>query len=188
MRRASLIARVAALAGVCAVGAPVVIATASIAADTQAVTALAVFVAPVAANNPGVDAVSGTESRTIEVWMAGHQQAAQRFVDAVSTPGSSSYHRFLSPSAYTQRFGPGDAQVQAVQWYLTGAGFTQVQASVNDDYVSATAPVSTINRYDTMTGLGTQTAPRSSRTCARARSSRRGEFRSRKDASCVEHL
>jgi len=32
-----------------------------------------------------------------------------------------------------------------VEWYLTGAGFAQVQASVNDDYVSATAPVSTVN-------------------------------------------
>jgi subtilase family serine protease len=78
--------------------------------------------------------------------MAGDQQAAQRFVDAVSTPGSWSYHRFVSPSAYTQRFGPRAAQVRAVQSYLTGAGFSAVHASVNDDYVSATAPVSTITR------------------------------------------
>jgi subtilase family serine protease len=143
---ASLIARVAALVGVCGVVAPAAIATASAAADTRATTMLAESVAPITAGHPGVGAVPGTESKTIEVWMAGHQQAAQRFVDAISTPGSSSFHRFLSPSAYTQRFGPGGAQVQAVRSYLTGAGFTGVRASVNDDYVSATAPVSRINR------------------------------------------
>jgi hypothetical protein len=65
MRRASLIARMAALVGVCAVGAPVAIATASAAADMQATTTLAESVAPVTANNPGVGAVSGTESKTI---------------------------------------------------------------------------------------------------------------------------
>jgi subtilase family serine protease len=146
MPRASLTARVAALAGMCAVGAPVAIATTSAAADTQATTTLAGSVAPVTGDNAGVGAVSGTESETIEVWMAGHQQAAQRFVDAVSTPGSPTYHQYLSPSAYTQRFGPSPAQVRAVQSYLTGAGFTQVHASVNDDYVTATAPVSTINQ------------------------------------------
>ncbi len=146
MRRASVTARLAALAGICVVGVPVAIAIAPAAADPRAVTTLAASVAAVTANNPGVGAVSATESKTIEVWMAGHQQAAQRFVDAVSTPGSASYHRFLSPSAYTERFGPSPTQVKAVQSYLTGAGFTQVQASVNDDYISATARVSTIDR------------------------------------------
>ena len=64
----------------------------------------------------------------------------------VSQDLSGTYHRFLSPSAYTRRFGPTAAQVKAVQSYLTGKGFTQVHASVNDDYLSATAPVSRINR------------------------------------------
>jgi len=65
MPRARLTARVAALAAVCAVGAPVAIATASAAADATATTTLAESVAPVTANNPGVGAVSGTESKTI---------------------------------------------------------------------------------------------------------------------------
>jgi subtilase family serine protease len=144
MHRASLTACVAALVGVCAVGAPA--ASASAAADPPATTSLADSVAAVAAGNRGVGAVSGAERRTVEVWMAGRQRAAQRFVDAVSTPGSPSYRRFLSPVAYTQRFGPSGAQVGAVRSFLTGAGFTGVHASVGDDYVSATAPVSTIDR------------------------------------------
>jgi subtilase family serine protease len=146
MRRTSVTARVAALVGVCALGASAMVATASAAGGAPATRTLAGSAAPVAADNVAVGAVSGSERRTVEVWMAGRRRAAQRFVDAVSTPGSTSYHRFLSPVAYTQRFGPSAAQVRAVQTYLTGMGFTGVQASVNDDYVSATAPVSRIDR------------------------------------------
>jgi subtilase family serine protease len=122
------------------------IATISAGTHTRATTTLSGSVAAVAAKSPGVGAVSGAKRETIELWMAGRQRAAQRFAGAVSTPGSSSYRRFLSPSAYTQRFGPTTAQVNAVHAYLTGAGFSGVHASVNDDYISATAPVSTINR------------------------------------------
>jgi len=97
--------------------------------------------ASVLAGIPAASAASATtQSRIIQLWMAGHQQAAQRFVDAVSTPGSRSYHRFLSPGAYTRRFGPSPAQVRAVESYLAGAGFRRVRASVSDDYVSAIAP------------------------------------------------
>jgi subtilase family serine protease len=139
-------ARVAVLAGVSAVAAAGAIATASPPAHTRATTTLAGSAARVTSESAGLGAISGTESETIQLWMAGDQQAAQRFVDAVSTPGSPSYRRFLSPGAYTRRFGPSPAQVGAVKSYLTGAGFTRVHAGVNDDYVSATAPVSTINR------------------------------------------
>jgi subtilase family serine protease len=97
-------------------------------------------------DNAGVGAVLAAQRQTIQVWMAGHQQAAEQFADAVSTPGSPTYHQFLSPSAYTQRFGPNAAQLKAVKSYLTSTGFSQVNASVNDVYVSATAPVSTINQ------------------------------------------
>ena len=146
MCRASLTVGVVALAGVCAVGAPMVMAASSATADAQATTTLSGSAAPVTSDRLGVDAVRGSRSQTVQVWMAGHQQAAQQFADAVSTPGSPTYHQYLSPSAYTQRFGPSAAQVRAVHSYLSSAGFTKVQNSINDDYVSATAPVSTINQ------------------------------------------
>jgi hypothetical protein len=63
MRRASVTARLAALAAVCAVGAAGASATAW-AADMHATTTLGGSVAPVTANNPGVGAVSGIESKT----------------------------------------------------------------------------------------------------------------------------
>jgi hypothetical protein len=65
MRSASVIARVVGLVGVCAVGAPVAIVTASSAADLRAVTTPVESVAPVTARNPGVGAVSGIRSKTI---------------------------------------------------------------------------------------------------------------------------
>jgi subtilase family serine protease len=101
-----------------------------------------------------VRAVSGAKRTTIEVWMAGDEAAAERYVQAVSTPGSPSFRRFLTPSAYTERFGPGATQVQAVQSSLTGAGFSAVSPSVNDDYLSATAPVSTIKHFTVPASIG----------------------------------
>ena len=156
MRRAPVAARVAALAGVCTVG---VLAIAPAASGARAT----------------------TRSRAVQVWMAGDQLAAQRFVGAVSRPGSPSYHRFLSPGAYTRRFGPSAAQVKAVEAYLAGAGLTRVRASVNDVYVSAlarsglnvTIPSSIRRDVLAVTGLsGTQprpaTSPRPRRPAARA--------------------
>jgi subtilase family serine protease len=139
----SLIARAAALAGVCAVVAAT--GTASAAPARPAVTPLPDSVAAVTATAPGAGAVAGSQRRTIEVWLAGRERSAQRFVDAVSTPGAPGYRRFVSPTAYTERFGPRRAQVGAVRSFLRGEGFTRVRASVDDDYVSATAPVSTID-------------------------------------------
>jgi subtilase family serine protease len=114
---------------------------------TAAVVALALPAITAAPAGAHVRAVAGAERTTIEVWMAGDEPAAERYVKAVSTPGSPSFRRFVSPSAYTERFGPSATQVQAVQSSLAGAGFSAVSASVNDDYLSATAPVSTVKHF-----------------------------------------
>ncbi|MGH3266524.1 MAG: protease pro-enzyme activation domain-containing protein, partial [Trebonia sp.] len=107
---------------------------------------LAGSAAPIAGRERARGAVGGAEKQTVEVWLAGRSQAAQRFVEAVSTPGSVSYRRFLSPAAYSARFGPRAGQVRAVESFLTGAGFTGVHASVQDDYVAGTASVSGVER------------------------------------------
>ncbi len=148
LREASLVARVAALACAGFLGAPMptFAASAPPMAGAQGTTRLAGTVAPMVTDGPEVGAVPGAETETIEVWMAGRLEAAQRYVNAVSTPGSPSYLRFLTPDGYTKRFGPSAAQLRAVESYLTEAGFTRVQASRDDDYISATAPVSTVNR------------------------------------------
>ena len=65
MPRACLTARVAALAAVCAVGAPVAIAITSAGADMQATTTPAVSGAWMTADNSGVSALSGIERKTM---------------------------------------------------------------------------------------------------------------------------
>jgi subtilase family serine protease len=87
-------------------------------------------------------AAGSYEASATQVWMAVRQQAAQRFVNASSTPGSKTFRRFLSPDAYMKRFGPSAGQVKAVESYLRAERFTHVQASINDDYVSGVAPAS----------------------------------------------
>jgi hypothetical protein len=72
MRGGSVAACVAALVGVCAVGASAATVIASATADTRAKTQLAESVAPRAADRSGV-AVYGTDSYAIELCMAGHQ-------------------------------------------------------------------------------------------------------------------
>jgi subtilase family serine protease len=139
MRSAAVTAGAVAIAGMCGAGG-------ASAATSPATMRLPDSVAPAAAGHPGAGPVSAGRRETVELWMAGRRQAAQRFVTAVSTRGSLSYGRFLSPAAYTQRFGPRPSQVRAVRSFLSEQGFTQVKTSADDDYVSATAPASTIER------------------------------------------
>lgn len=143
MCRASLTACV--VAGFAAVPAGPASASVSAPAAMRTTVTAASSEAPIGARRLG-GGPPATEADTIEVWMAGREQAAQRFVDAVSTPGSQSYLRFLTSSSFTKRFGPSAAQVRAVESWLSGAGFAQVHPSVDDDYISAHASVATIRR------------------------------------------
>jgi subtilase family serine protease len=133
-----------------------------------AIAVVVALVLPAITDAPAHARTRATTSTTIEVWMAGDEPAAQRFVQAVSTPGSPSFRRFVSPSAYTEQFGPSASQVGAVQSALTGAGFSAVSASVNDDYLSATAPESTIKHFTVPASIRSDvlavTDPDSSRT------------------------
>jgi len=67
--------------------------------------------------------------------------AAAQTALAVSTPGSSSYRKFLTPQAFRQQFAPSQSSVVAVQQFLRGAGFTIVDTPSNNRYVSAEGTV-----------------------------------------------
>ena len=101
--------------------------------------------APFTAHAQALGAVPGGQRLTIQLWLKPDEAAAQRFDAAVSTPGSSSFRHFLSPAAYTARFGPTAGQAAAVTAWLRSHGFTQVSTGAQRDYVRATAPVSTID-------------------------------------------
>ncbi|SDH28983.1 Pro-kumamolisin, activation domain [Leifsonia sp. 98AMF] len=67
--------------------------------------------------------------------------AAAQTALAVSTPGSSSYRKFLTPQAFRQQFAPSQSSVVAVQQFLRSAGFTIVDTPSNNRYVSAEGTV-----------------------------------------------
>jgi subtilase family serine protease len=100
-------------------------------------------------------AVPASQPLTIQVWLKPDLAGATTFATAVATPGSAEFHHYLSPNAYTARFGPSAAHATAIAAWLTARGLAQVHASSGRDYVSAAGPVSTvqsafgvrINRY-----------------------------------------
>jgi subtilase family serine protease len=96
--------------------------------------------------------VAGTQRLTIQVWLAPRDPAgAARYATAVSTPGTPLFHRFLSPDAYTTRFGGTTAEAAAIAGWLRGADFRQVGVEQQRSYVRATARASVID-----TALGVQ--------------------------------
>ena len=101
--------------------------------------------APYASPGRVIGAV-GSSRLTIQVWMRpGNLAAAQRYATAVSTPGSKLFHHYLSPNAYTARFGTSPAGARAVESWLRHQGFTGVHADAQRNYVRATGAVKAIN-------------------------------------------
>ena len=91
-----------------------------------------------------VGAVPASQQLTVQVWLTPDLAGATAFADSVARPGSSAFHRYLSPDAYTAQFGPSAAQAAAVTAWLTAEGLAQGHADGGRDYVSATGPVSRI--------------------------------------------
>jgi subtilase family serine protease len=110
-----------------------------------AVATLAGSTAPFAAAQNALGAVPASSRLTVEVWLKPHTAAAENYATAVSTPGSPLFERFLSPAAYTARFGATAQQAGSVESWLRSVGFTGVSADSGRDYVQATAAVSTID-------------------------------------------
>jgi subtilase family serine protease len=101
---------------------------------------------PAAGHGPEIGAVTGSARLTVQVWLRpGNLAAAQAYATAVSTPGSGLFHHYLSPDAYTARFGASAAAAGAVQSWLRGRGFTSIQADPQRNYVRATGAVAAIN-------------------------------------------
>ncbi|WP_405976400.1 protease pro-enzyme activation domain-containing protein [Streptomyces sp. NBC_00988] len=91
-----------------------------------------------------VGTAPASQRLTVQVWLRPDVTRAAASADAVATPGNPDFHRYLSPDAYTARFGPSAAQAGAVAAWLTGRGLTGVQVDGGRDYVSARGPVSAV--------------------------------------------
>lgn len=101
---------------------------------------------PFTGHDRATGALAGSQRLTIQVWLRpGNLAAAQQYATAVSTPGSTLFHRYLSPDAYTAKFGASPAAAGAVESWLRGQGFAGIQADPQRNYVRATGAVSAIN-------------------------------------------
>lgn len=76
-----------------------------------------------------------------------NQQALDTLVAGIYTPGSPTYHHFLTPEQFNANFAPTAAQEQSVISALQSAGFTIVQRFPNRTIVDAVAPSSTVERF-----------------------------------------
>jgi subtilase family serine protease len=89
--------------------------------------------------------LASAKTLTVQVWLRPDLAAAQRYASAVSTPGGRMFRDYLSPDAYTARFGPSPQEASAVRAWLRSQGFTAVAAGAQRDYVRATATVARID-------------------------------------------
>jgi subtilase family serine protease len=93
-----------------------------------------------AANRVGsADPASDVGFRVYLGWTNDAQ--AEALAQAVSTPGSPSYHQFLTPAQFRQRFAPPQSEVGAVTRWLQGAGLHVNYVPSNNHYVSAEGTV-----------------------------------------------
>jgi len=120
------------------------LATIGTAQAASALTALPGSAAAAATPGAQVGTVPDSQKLSVQVWLRPDVAGATRFADAVSTPGSASFHHYLSPNAYTARFGPSAKQADAVRSWLAKQGLTGVKTSAQRDFVSASGPVSTV--------------------------------------------
>ncbi|MEP6852295.1 MAG: S53 family peptidase [bacterium] len=62
-------------------------------------------------------------------------------IKAVSTPGSASYGKYLTPAQFRQRYAPGQGDVVAIQQWLRGAGLSIATSADDNQYVAVEGTV-----------------------------------------------
>ena len=142
-RAARLIGRVGATAAMVGITAIATAASAG-AASAPAHSALRGSVAPFVASSPATGSVPASDTLAIQVWLR-PSAAAAGYATSVSTPGSSNFHRYLTPDQYTARFGATAAQAQAVSAWLRSQGFTGIQVDPQRAFVRATGSIAHID-------------------------------------------
>ena len=78
---------------------------------------------------------------------------ARAFVRNVSSPGSASYHHYLTDAQWLRRFGPSTAEIRSAQSWLRGQGFTVGAVPRTHLFVSASGTAKQVEKAFG-TGLG----------------------------------
>jgi subtilase family serine protease len=74
-----------------------------------------------------------------KVWLSGRDpKSLDAYAQAVSTPGSQQYHKYLTPQQFNQRFGPTKQQVDAVTSWVRASGLYVDLTGSNSHYLHVT--------------------------------------------------
>jgi subtilase family serine protease len=88
---------------------------------------------------------AGTDRMVFSVWLGWRNTAdLDRTLAGLYDPAAPRYRRWLSPDAFHARFSPAPAQVDAVQSWLTDAGFDIVDVPGNRLFVTASGTVADV--------------------------------------------
>ncbi|GGH07066.1 S53 family peptidase [Silvibacterium dinghuense] len=91
------------------------------------------------------------------------ESALESFLEDLYTPSSSSYHHYLTPAQFTERFGPSQADYDAVVTFAKSNGLTVTGGSIGSMDVQVKGTVSAIESAFHIT-LNTYQHPTESRT------------------------
>lgn len=143
--RLSPLGRIAVVAGAGALALPFLGAAASASAAEPVVVpgAQPVWATPAAA----VGAPSATSRVSFSLSIPLRDAAgADAFTAAVSTPGSASFHKYLTPAQYNARFGPSSTAARKVSSYLKGQGFAVTSVADGNAWVTASGTVAQVQK------------------------------------------
>lgn len=76
---------------------------------------------------------------------AEREAAFQQLLQQMHTPGSSSYHHWLTPAQIGAQFGPADSDLEQVSGWLTSAGFQVNRVSAAKRFVEFSGTVGQVN-------------------------------------------
>jgi subtilase family serine protease len=88
-----------------------------------------------------------TELLTFKTWLKpSNQQELKLFLSNLYNPSSPEYHKFISSSEYTQKFGTSTQDISSVKNYLVNKGFTVTNVAGNGAYIEAIGSVAKIQQ------------------------------------------
>ena len=69
------------------------------------------------------------------------EAALRKFIGDLHTPGSASYHKWLTPEQFGKQFGPSDQDIATIQAWLSGHGFNVVKVNPGKQTIEFTGNV-----------------------------------------------
>ena len=77
---------------------------------------------------------------------AEQKAALEKMLEGQQEPASSSYHQWLTPTAFGATFGPADADVQAITGWLASSGFNGIRVDEGRTVIEFSGSVATVEQ------------------------------------------